>query len=690
MKKYPFEKQEEIKDCGAACLSMIIKYHNGYIPLDDLREMTKTNKDGTTAYHLTQALDNIGFESYGVECPLDEFRKEDIMLPCIASVSISNYKHFIVIYRVNYKRNYLIIGDPQDSVKRISFKAFNNIYNNVLIISKPYKTIPIINNCNYKFIYSILVKNKILLFKLIFLSIILTLLSILSSLYLEFIIKGINIRSEKLLYNILIVFFSTFLLKSLVSFIRNKVLIDINHKIDYDLTKTVFQKIIMLPYHYYRNRSTGDIISRINDLAIVRDMISKVALTLFIDLPLTMVVFIVLYLLNHVLFIVTSIIIIFYFITVIVFKNIYQVSIRRIQNQKAETTSFMIESISGFETLKGLHIEKNMICKFKEKYYRLINQIKKYQFYYFIHVFLKDLINDIGFVVMFFIGGLLVINKQYTLGSLLTYSILFNLFIEPLKAILAMDNEIKEAKSSLKRINEIIIKDNSSNGLIEKELCGDIRFNKLKFTFNDRDMILKDIDLNISHKSKVMVIGKSGSGKSTLFKLLMKYYDVGKGQVIIDDIDINNISKNSIEQDIVYINQNEILFNDTIYNNINITGSKQDEFVKVTKMCHVDSIFNDQGYNMMIEENGFNLSGGERQRIILARSLLKRFNILIIDEGLNQIDINLERKILKNMFKTYTDKTIIVISHRLDNMDLFDQLIEIDNGTIIRNDRKGN
>ena len=231
--------------------------------------------------------------------------------------------------------------------------------------------------------------------------------------------------------------------------------------------------------------------------------------------------------------------------------------------------------------------------------------------------------------------------------------------------------------------------ENKESGIVNKFSTGDIKFNNVKFSFNDRDYIIKNIDFNIKKNSKVMIVGKSGSGKSTLFKLLMKYYNTTNNKIFINNIDINNYSKEVLRNNILYLNQNEILFSDTLYNNLIFDNSNSSNLLEISKMCYVDKLVdNNLGFNMLIEENGFNLSGGEKQRIMLARALLKKFEILIIDEGLNQIDIDLERKILKNIFKKFKNKTIIVISHRLDNLDLFDNLIEIEKGVVVKNEVK--
>ena len=193
---------------------------------------------------------------------------------------------------------------------------------------------------------------------------------------------------------------------------------------------------------------------------------------------------------------------------------------------------------------------------------------------------------------------------------------------------------------------------------------------------------LKDINIDISKGEKVIITGHSGSGKSTLLKILMKFYNDYEGKITINGHNIK-----AVDPCISYISQNEKIFSDTIYNNIVLDNSN--DLNKVVELCHLDELIDSNlGYNKVIEEDGFNISGGQKQRIVLARTLLKDFEILLIDEGMNQIDINLERKILKKIFNVYKDKTIIIVSHRLENLDLFDRLITIEKGIITRNIKK--
>lgn len=685
MKKYPIVLQDEIKDCGVSCIQMIIKYYGGYIKKSNLLEMTKTSKKGTTAFNIKEALINLGFAAKGIKCELKDINKDNIVLPCIANVIVNNsYKHFIVIYEINFKKKYLIIGDPADKVRKITYKEFIKIFNNILIVFFPIKTIQKEEDVSkINFIFNLLKPHKKILINIFILSIFITLFSILTTFYTEYMINSLNFYSKKYLIFLFCIFFSIYILKIFSNYFRNKLLLFINQKLDLVLTLDVFNKIIKLPYNYYQNRTTGDVISRINDLESVRDMISKVALSIFVDLPLTIISLIVLYFINNTLFVIGVIILVLYFIIIVVFRRSFNDYIKKIQVKKGEATSLMIESISGFETVKGMHIEENIKNKFEKRYVKYLKDIFKFQDLFFLQNLFKEIIDNIGFIVITLIGCLLVINEEMSIGRLLTFTSLLVYFLDPIKNIINLDTMIKEAKNSLKRILDIISYEEAKNGLVGEFVNGDIEFKNLDFSYNDRDYILKDINLKIKKGSKVMVVGESGSGKSTLFKILLRFYKSKNNKVFINNIDLNNYDINTLNKNILYLGQNEILFNDTLYNNLNFGNSNSSKILDICELCQVDKIIDSNlGYNMMIEENGFNLSGGEKQRIILARTLLKNFNILIIDEGLSQVDINVERKIIKNIFNYFKDKTIIFISHRLDNLDLFDNLIKIEKGVI--------
>lgn len=661
---------------------MIIKYYGGNVLKRDLLEMTSTNKDGTSAYHLKETLIQLGFDAKGVKVELENITKENLILPCIASVTLNkSYNHFIVIYEINFKHKYLIIADPIDKIKKIKYDDFNNIFNKILIICFPVKTIPFSNEFDKsKLILNLLKPHKNLISNIIILSIFITIFSIIASFYTECIIDSLNLYSKNYLFLIFLFFFSIYSFKNLTNYFRNKVIVFVNQKLDLILTLDIFKKIIILPYSYYQNKMTGDILSRINDLDILKEAISKVLISLFIDLPLTLFSMLFLLIINKTLFIIGIIIMILYFVLIILFKKGLNFNLKSIKRQKGEYMSYMVEGINGFETIKGINIQDDIINRFEKKYVTFLNSSFKYYNLYFLQQLLKDFVDNFGFILIILIGAIFVIDNKMTLGSLFTFSSLLMYFLEPIKNIMNLDLILKETKNSLERIGDILTYPKGKDGILNEIENFNIEFKNLNFSFNNK-MVLKNINIYISSGKKVMIVGKSGSGKSTLFKLLKRYYKIDFGKIFIDDIDINYYSNSVLNENIVYISQSEILFNDTLYNNLIFDNSNVSYLLKVVDLCYINKFIDSRlGLNMLIEENGTNLSGGEKQRIVLARSLLKHFNVLIIDEGLSQLDINLERKILKNLFKEFSTKTIILISHRLNNQDLFDDVINISDG----------
>lgn len=667
-------RQDGFKDCGPTCLSMIIKHYKGYIDINELKEMCKTDKNGTTAYHLIETAKKCGFESYGVKCNLEDINKNNIILPCIAHVILNNsYKHYVVIKKIDYKKKKITVYDPIGTIKTYTYENFQKIFSNIIILLytiKVIKNIP--NNSIKKFILEITKTSTKQLIQIIIISIFITLFSIIISFYLQYMVDNVNNQGK--IYFIFTLFLIIYIMKIISDFLRNKIIILVNQKIDFNLNYNSFKQIINLPYCYYKNNTTGEIISKINDLDVVRQVISKVAISIFIDLPLTLLSLIIMYILNEKLFIISLIIMLLYWLVLILFRNPLNEKIEDTTLAKADTTSYMVERINGYETLKGCNKEHIALKKFEDKYAALSNKIYDLDNCYNYQLLLKEIINDLGFIFIILIGILLVKDNIITIGQLLSFNSLLVYFLTPIRNIIDLDDSIKQSKIAVKKILNLYY-DKKENGILDKKMKGEIIFKNLSYTFNDTRNVLENINLKINQNSKVMVIGESGSGKSTLFKILKKYYTVPRDKVYIDNVDINDYQKSNI----VYVSQNEILFTDTISNNID-----SDNIIDISKICLIDEIVknNQLGYNMLIEENGFNLSGGERQRIILARALANEFDILIIDEGLSQVDINMERKILKNLFENYNDKTIIFISHRLENMDLFNQVIKLKKGRI--------
>lgn len=672
--KYPFVKQEGKKDCAVASLAMIIRYHKGYIANDQLYDMLKTNKDGTSAFNIIKVAEYIGFKSSAIKTK----DLEKLKLPCIAYVTIdSKIRHFVVIYEIDLNKKQILIADPASGIKKMSFEDYLKISNDIYIFFYKLKQIPYLKKYSIvEFISNFLKINKNSIIKISLFSLFINILIITLSFSFNTFISS-TLYDYRLKYLFLIIFMIIATLKVAVTHMRNLLTIYLNNKVSYELTSEIYKKIIHFPYIYYCNRTTGEIVSRITDLEQVKTFMSKIIIILFSNIPLIIISLIAMFSLNLKLTIYTLLFLLLYGIIVVIFRSSLKYKIKEYHIEREKNVSFLVESINAYECIKGINVENEMISKFKYLYYKYLNILLSLSKTINLTTTCKDFINEVSFILIIFIG---ISNKDMTVGSLITFTFLFSNFTNPIKDILDSNYEFEESLNTLKRVLELDYQE-SNNGKIDEITKFDILIKNLNFSYDN--LVLKNINMKINEKEKVLLVGESGSGKSTILKILKGYLKVKNETVYIGKIDINNYN-NKVFSQVSYISQNEILFTDSLYENVNLNRElKGEKILNALSLTESDKIIKSNlGLNALIEENGFNLSGGERQRIVLARSVLNESKIILIDEGTNQLDVSLERVVLKNIFERFKDKTIIVISHRLNNMDLFDHLVKLEKGKI--------
>lgn len=661
--RYPLVKQRGLKDCGPCSLASIIIYYKGYVSVDSLEQSMNTTIAGTTAYDLISTARRIGFDSNGQRMNMCELEKTK--LPVIAHVTIDGtYNHFIVIYKIDKRRKILLIGDPASKVKYMNYDEFNKIWNNIIVTLRPLKPLPYTRPVSLlKYVSDILRRYKLSFINIIFISNIFIASSLIYSIFIKYLIDDISVLNKT---NILI-FMLVFILKTIFLYSKNIITIKTSKKISLDLTKNIIKSLLSLPYPYYRNHTTGEIVSRFNDVEDIKTTINE-SIVIISEIPLIIIFIIIMFYLNRRLSLYIYILISVYLSLTYFINKILKNNINLYQEKKAMFNSLFTESISGLETIKGINVESTFENKLNNKYVELENTIYKYQFLYNIKDILTSSVISIGDIMIIGIGFMMYHNNLISIGTVILEYVLYNYIIDPLSDVLNYYLKYNESSNVSRRIQEFNYKESKGTDIITNY---DIKYHNLTYKQGIKT-ILNNINLNIKSGAKVFITGPSGSGKSTLVKLLKGFYKVDNLFIGNNKIDTYSLDK------ILYIGQSEQLFTDTLYNNL--MCSDYDKVKDIVKMCLVD-----KDINMYIEENGFNLSGGEKERIVLARTLLRNFNILIIDEGLSEVDINNERIILKNIFNRYKDKTIIVISHRMENLDLYDQFIEISEGKIVKN-----
>lgn len=677
--------QDGIKECGSACLLSIIRYYGGNVPITNLVELTKTNKEGTNFYNLYNAAIQIGLtgKAYKINSisELVEIKK-----PFISQVVINNYTHFVVVYKISATE--ITIMDPAKGMVHLLVDEFNDIWTGYIMILEPYKKLPLFNESNYliKIIKEIIYTNKKMIINILLETVIVIIFTCIYSYHFKIIIDNV-LNTDKL--NLIIVgciFIIVLFIKIMAEYLRNNFILYLNQKLDLSIITSTIDKIISLPYSYYKNKTTGEMIARINDVFNVKNVITKIITAVLLDVVLSVVVLIILFNIDTTMTSLLLLLTIIYFLVLLIYKDIIKNETNYLQEETAKVNSILVESINSYETIKGLNLETSFKNRINKNYLNLINSNLALTKTVYSSELIRDIFEGIIIILIILTGSKYIMDKSLSVGNLITYNTLIYYYINGIRNLTGLYKEYYYAKASLNRINNLL--NYKCEELIKRTnltVLGNIRINNLTFGYNEKKPILKDITIDIPKSTKLLILGSSGSGKSTLLKLIYKYYQIERNKILINNYDINDYSLLDIRKNIAYISQNEFLYSDTIKNNIILDRNvSETEFLKVCKLTYVTEIINNNplAYNMRLEENGINLSGGERQRIILARALLKTANIILIDEGLNQIDIKLEKKILTNIFKLYIDKTIIIISHRLENVSLFDKIVNLENGII--------
>ncbi len=666
-------RQNGLKDCGPSCLLSIMKYYGCEASHEEVTFILKTDIDGSNAYNIINGSRNYGFDGYGVHYTYEEIINNEISFPIICHIIKNNMYHFIVLYKVN--KNTITIMDPSTNITKISFDEFKEMYQNTSLVIYPVKQVNNLRNKNklLEVILSYLNLEKNKIHKIILISILLIMISILLNYYtliiIDYILPNYNLS---ILIKLTIMFLITAVFKSSINFIRGKLIIDINSKISISLNNDVIRKLFNLPYQFFKNKSTPEVISRINDLKDLKDSLTEIIINVSTNILLVLISMIILLKINIKLFIIYLIEIIIYILVLIIYKRTNNKYIDNILINESNYNKTLNESIYSYEINKNLNLLPETLKKIEISNIKNIFNHKKYETSLNTQHFIKELTTNLTYIFSIFISSIFIHKNIISIGNFLLFNSLIYYFTDSLKSILDLEPNINYIKNVYRRINDLLLVTTKEELATNRFIVGDIVISNLSYT-NSLIPLFDNVSLKIEYGSKFLLYGESGSGKSTLIKILLKYLEDYKGEILIDNKNIKDISSNIISNSVTYVSQNNFLLNDTLKNNIVYDRKiKDEEYENVIHLCNLDILRNNKlRDNMIIEEDGFNISGGERQKIILARSILKDSEFIILDEALSEVGVKEEKEIIKKLFDYFKDKTIIYISHKKEIISMF-------------------
>lgn len=694
LKKYNCVKQHDIKDCGCACLATISKQYGLKVPISKIREVAGTDMQGTSAYGIIKAAEAIGFTAKGVKASKPEDIFGEFPKPAIAHVIIDgNLLHYVVIHKVTEKE--ILIADPAKGIVKYTPEEFFKIWTGVLILMVPAATFEKGDKTKGLFqrFWGLIKVQRNLLINIFVASILITILGIIGSFYFKFLIDDILPNNlSKSLGTISIAMIILAIFKIITEFFRTLLLMHMAQNIDIPLLLGYYNHVIDLPMNFFGTRKVGEIISRFNDAGKIRDAIGSATLTVMIDVVMAIVGGIILYMQSSKMFFMCFVPLVLYLILVAIFKKPLEDVNRDMMEDNSKLTSYLVESIEGIETVKAFNGERTVNLETEKKFIHYIKSVFKYGYVNNMQSSLKGAVKGIFGIGILWIGAYLALKGEITIGTLISFNALLAYFIEPIERMINLQPELQSAMVAADRLGEILDlekekAENEDKKANPSTLLGDIYLKNVDFRYGTRQLVLKNINMNIKPGEKIALVGESGSGKTTIAKLLMDFYDVEKGEVIINSYNIKDINKEVLRDKIAYISQDSFFFSGTIRENLQFVNPDvtYEDMIDACKKAQIHEYINSlpTRYETLLEEKGANLSGGQRQRLAIARALLKKPEILIMDEATSNLDTITEKAIQNTIEDCTKNVTTIIIAHRLSTIKRCDRIYVLEKGAII-------
>ncbi|MDQ2086712.1 peptidase domain-containing ABC transporter [Herbivorax sp. ANBcel31] len=690
--RYTFIKQHDATDCAAACLAMICLHYKKETTISKLRDMMGTDLKGTNLIGLGNCADELGFTSQAVRVDKEGFLSK-FTLPCIANIiTKEGLSHFVVIFKIT--KTHVIIGDPAKDLIRLEIDEFYKDFTGVMLILKPNQEFvggKIKGEKVFSRFLKLLLPQKKLFIYSIITSVILTALGIVSSLFNKVIMDEIlPYRLENMLVAVLIIFSAIAVTQVVIGFVRQWMMIYLSQKIDIPLLLGYFEHIYKLPMKFFASRKTGDIITRFSDAFTIKDIFTNIALTLIMDVSMAVITGVILYRMNKTLFAVILVLTIISVVLVFIFKQPYKKINEEQMQQNSRLNSQIIEGLRAVETIKGNANEENELDNIEKEYIRSLRINLKSGMLSNIQGSISSLIQTVGNLLLMYFGIMQVIDNEITLGSLMAFMTLSGYFMDPIGRLVDLQLQIQEANISMKRITEILDSEREQEDGHYQEIekvDGNIEVKNITFRYGNRKPVLKNLSFSIPKGKKVALVGSSGSGKSTIAKLLLKYYEPEMGEILIDSMDINELSNESLRKSISYVPQSIELFSQSIYDNIRVSkiNSTLEEVKEAAKQADAHEFIKKlpMQYYTYLEEAGNGLSGGEKQRIALARAFLKQSEFYILDESTSNLDFATEGIIFDMIYNKFKNKSMLIVAHRLSTIKNCDEIIVLDKGEIL-------
>ena len=682
--KVPFIEQMHQTECGICCLAMILEYYHSKESLARIREELEIGRDGLKLSQLYAYAKKRNMEAKVFSADFEALQK--MPLPAIA---FWNQEHYIVIERI--KKKEVVIVDPAIGRICMSHEDFVNGYSKVVMVLMPEENFD--KRCEKSHLWGDVIKKVIWKNNLFLKTALITFLTYALQLTISLIVQEVvdastNRYQYPVVVKYLYVAVGIVVIYGIMTYIRKKSLIRLQMEVDRHLTKETFSKMLKLPYQYYERRTNGDLLFRLNCLPLIRDLLSDHVMTGVIQAGFVVIIMICMILKSPLLALTVAVILALnaVFIMAIRKKIVAANQIQIVENTKLQ--SIQVETVQSIFNIKTAGIEEEFFSNWLSRYckgmqaYEVKNQILN------IYQTILNLFQIMGPFLVLWVGIYLNLQGVITVGVAIACYSLANTVFGACISVFHMWNDFTIATAYMERIKDITDAEEEIDNAALKSIdqIKTITFQNVSMAYTgNSEPAICDLNFTISQGEKIAFVGKSGSGKSTLLKLMLGLYEPTEGKILVNGVDLREINKTAFRQLMGIVPQDICLFNKSILENIRMNDSSisMEQVIEAAKIAQIHDEIEQMPmkYHTVVSNLGMNLSGGQRQRIVLARAIIKKPSVVILDEATSSLDHINERKVSDYFVKEQC--TRVIVAHRLSTIEDADRIMVLENGKIV-------
>ncbi|MGZ4787958.1 MAG: peptidase domain-containing ABC transporter [Terriglobales bacterium] len=695
IRRFAWVEQAEEMDCGAACLAMLCRHYNIAMTLGKLRELANVTTNGATLDSLARAGESLGFTTRGVQCTYESLLGFD--LPLI--VHWEGY-HYVVVYGISKRQVW--IADPAVGFKKLSVEEFERGWSGTCLLFSPGQNLvqlaasrsPWIRFAGY------LKPYKKILVHLFMATFVIQVLGVVPPVIIQNVLDGVIVHHNIGLLHLLIMgLIISNIFTQLISTVRAFLANFMVRNMDFAMMSQFFKHTMSLPLSFFAKRKTGDIFARFQENHTIRAFLTESTVTTVLNLLMVFIYFTIMFLYNvKMTLLLIAFVIPIMVLTVAVTPKLKTYA-REVFTAGTDAKAFLMETLGGAETIKGMGIERPVRLKWEKKYAKALEvQYRAQRFNIFIGL-AGQLLNAATTIAILWVGAHLVLTHELTIGQLIAFNALMGSVLAPLMGLVGLWSLLNDAGVAMERLGDVLdIAPEQKPGeiasrIVLPDLKGEITLDGVYFRYggNETAHVLENVSLEIKPGELIAIVGRSGSGKTTLAKMLVGFYAPTEGRVIVDGYDMSVIDKEYYRAQVGYVMQSNLLFSGTIAENIASGDASGDRrrIEEVAKMADAHAFISKMplGYEQVVGERGIGLSGGQIQRLCIARALYHDPRLLVFDEATSALDTQSESNIIGNMQDILKGRTAVIIAHRLSTIMRADKILVLYEGSIVEQGR---